>query len=363
VIGEIDNYTKRFNIIYMKIKIEFVNPISHEGWDHIISESKQCSIFHSTAWSKVLSDSYNYLPEYLFAAKGNQIQLLIPFMHISNYITGRRGVSLPFTDYCEPIINKELSQDTIFSFLIDHAKNSKWKYFEIRGGHNYFANINSSSSFYGHTLELTNNIDQLFSGLSKNTKRNIKKAERNCDLEIYRSQSLDSMINYFKLHCITRKRHGLPPPPFHFFKNIYEHIISKNIGNVFLASYKDKIIGGAVYFHFGEKVIYKYGASDLNFKEVRPNNLIMWEAIKYYARNGYKQLDMGRTEQENEGLRRFKSGWGTTEKLINYYKYEVKAESFVRDDEMVNPHQKMIMRRIPKSVLTVIGSKLYKYVG
>ena len=33
-------------------------------------------------------------------------------------------------------------------------------------------------------------------------------------------------------------------------------------GFVILASHQDKVIAGAIYFHFGEKVIYKYGASN-----------------------------------------------------------------------------------------------------
>jgi hypothetical protein len=347
----------------MNIKIEFVNPILYKDWDQLVLRSSQYSFFHTTAWAKVLSDSYNYLPEYLFSAEDNKIQLLLPFMHISNFLTGKRGVSLPFTDYSDPIISEEISQENLVHFIIEHAKSAKWKYFEIRGGDTFFANIDSSSFFYGHTLNLQEDVDELFAGLSKNTKRNVKKAERKSDLKVFRSQSLESMLQYFDLHCITRKRHGLPPPPSNFFKKIHEHVISKNLGNVFLASFKDKIIGGAVYFHFGEKAIYKYGASDLDFREVRPNNLVMWEAIKYYAQNRYDELCMGRTEQENDGLRRFKTGWGTTEKQINYYKYEVKSESFIHVNEMVNPHQKMIMKKIPKPILTMIGSKLYKYVG
>ena len=89
----------------------------------------------------------------------------------------------------------------------------------------------------------------------------------------------------------------------------------------------------------------------------------MWEAIKWYSQNGYKQLCMGRTEPENSGLRRFKDGWGTEEKMINYYKYEVKNETFVHDQDMVSQYQKRLIRKIPKPLLTAIGSKLYKYVG
>ena len=241
----------------MKIEIDIINPITYNNWDQLVLDTEQYSFFHSSAWAKVLSDSYNYTPQYLYSAQESKINLLIPFMDISNFLTGRRGVSLPFTDYSDPIINYDIDKDSFFSFIIEYAKKSKWKYFEIRGGDTFFSHIKPSSSFYGHTLELFEDVDKLFSGLSKNTKRNVKKAERENNLQIRRSQSLESMENYFELHCLTRKRHGLPPPPFSFFKKIHEHVLTKNLGTVVLASYKNKIIGGAVFFHFGEKVIYK----------------------------------------------------------------------------------------------------------
>jgi lipid II:glycine glycyltransferase (peptidoglycan interpeptide bridge formation enzyme) len=107
---------------------------------------------------------------------------------------------------------------------------------------------------------------------------------------------------------MTRKEHGLPPQPFHFFKKIHDHIISKNLGVVVLASFDRENVAGAIYFHIGEKAVFKYGASDKKFQHLRANNLVMWEAIKWYSQNGYRSLCFGRTEPENQGLLQFKSG-------------------------------------------------------
>ena len=346
----------------MKIDIEVINPISYKDWDQLLLSTEQYSFFHSSAWAKVLYDSYNYSPQYLFSLQENKINLLIPFMNISSSLTGKRGVCLPFTDYCDPIINCDITDD-IFPYIIEYAKKSRWKYLEIRGGDSLFSNVKPSSYFYGHTLLLSEDDDQLFSKFSKNTKRNIKKALGNNDLKIILSNSLESIQEYFNLHCITRKRHGLPPQPFYFFKNIHEHILSKNSGFVVLASYKNVVVGGAVYFHFGNNAIYKYGASNLDYKEIKPNNLIMWEAIKWYSQNGYKHFCFGRTDPENSGLRRFKTGWGTEEKVINYYKYELKSNAFVSDMNLVSNIQSQLFKKMPRSLLKIIGNKFYKYVG
>jgi len=140
-------------------------------------------------------------------------------------------------------------------------------------------------------------------------------------LKVEICNSVDSINKFYKLNCITRKRHGLPPQPSYFFKNIYKYIIAKDNGFVVLASYKGHNVAGAVFFHFGKNAIYKYGASNYTYQHLRPNNIIMWEAIKWYSLNGYSNLCFGITELEHNGLRQFKNNWGTEERIINYYKY------------------------------------------
>ena len=114
--------------------------------------------------------------------------------------------------------------------------------------------------------------------------------------------TLESVKEFYKLQCITRKIHGLPPQPLYFFKKIYEHIISQKKGFVALATHNNNVIAGAVFFQFGHKAIFKYGASNPRYLYLRPNNLVMWEAIKWHCQNGIKTFDFGRTELKHKGL-------------------------------------------------------------
>jgi len=131
------------------------------------------------------------------------------------------------------------------------------------------------------------------------------------------------MRNFFRLHVLTRRRHGLPPQPYRFFRNIHEELISKGFGFIVSASQKETNcpIAASVFLSYGDKAIYKFGASDESKWNVRPNNLIMWEGIKYLVRSGFKWLHFGRTDLSNEGLRKFKLSWGAQEKLLNYLQF------------------------------------------
>jgi len=116
---------------------------------------------------------------------------------------------------------------------------------------------------------------------------------------------------------------------------------------VVLASYRGMKIAGSVFFHFGGKAIYKYGASKREYQGLRANNLVLWNAINYYSEKGYTELCFGRTVRENEGLRTFKNGWGTREHALNYYEYNLHQAQFVQTQENVSKFQNIVFRKMP----------------
>lgn len=344
----------------MSIKLKVVNPINYPGWDYSLISSKHCSFFHSSFWAKVLVESYRYKPVY-FRLFNKKLSILIPIMEINSFLTGKRGVSLPFSDYCEPIISKKNHFQTILNHIIQYGNQAGWESLELRGGERLYKDILPSRSYYVHNLDLTQNEQQIFSNFKSKTRRNIKKAIKE-GVEISICNSLDSIKEFYKLNCMTRKFHGLPPQTFCFFEKIYSYIISQNKGFVILASHLKKNIAGAVFFHFGKNVIFKYGAFDRNYRHLKPNNLVIWEAIKWCIQNGFKDLSFGRTDPKHAGLLYFKRGWGPKEKTIKYFKYDFKKNTFIKDDDN-SLISYLFLNKVPIPVLCLISYLLYRHVG
>lgn len=80
-------------------------------------------------------------------------------------------------------------------------------------------------------------------------------------------------------------------------------------------------IAASIFLHFGGQVMFKYGASDPRHQQLRPNYLVMWEAIRTFAAEGRRDLHMGRNEAYNPGLRRYKLSWGCREGLLGYRRF------------------------------------------
>lgn len=346
----------------MSSSAKIINPLEQADWNELVISAPDYSFFHSSNWARVLHDSYGYKPVYSVSIENDRISALLPCMEVRSILTGRRGVSLPFTDYCDPVIFSESSFKASRDLLIEYGKDANWDFIEFRGGRHFPAEVSCSGYYLGHILQLQGGEEEIYSGFRDSTARNIKKAVKmGVDVEI--STARESMDEFRRLNCITRKLHGLPPQPGHFFDNVYEQVIAKNLGMIVLAYYNKQCIAGAVFFQFGDRAYYKYGASDRKHQELRANNLVMWEAIRWLSRGSFKTLCFGRTEPGASGLRQFKSGWGSREQKISYFRYDLGKERVTGDCSPVQERFYPIFHALPIPLSKIAGLVLYRHMG
>jgi Acetyltransferase (GNAT) domain len=338
------------------------DPLNDARWDGLLAECGSATIFHSSAWARVLSGSYGFSPLYLVEGESGRTPSLLPIMEVDSRLTGRRGVSLPFSDECEPAAGDAAAFGRMFGEALRLGRERSWKYLEIRGGRPFLGQAPSSTSYFGHRLPLKAGESSLFGSLDSSTRTAIRKAEHGA-VTIEFSREAGAVREFYRLLCKTRKRHGAPPQPFRFFLSVHREILEKSLGWVVLAKVAGRPVAGAVFFHSGGTATYKYGASDESFKHLRPNNLVMWEAIRRYSAEGYGVLDFGRTSLANEGLRRFKLSWGTEERTIEYFRYDLRRSRFVIVPDEASGWQARIFRLMPTSLARLVGAAAYKHLA
>ena len=340
---------------------KIIDPLTYPNYNALLLECDNSLFFHSANWAKVLKSAYKYQPLYFSTVKNGKFKALLALMEIKSPLTGNRAVSLPFTDYCYPISSEKKDFETLLDRVIIYGRKAKWKTFEIRGETTFLKDVSPSSWYYLHELKLKNSKKSIFLKFRSSTRRNILKAKKS-GVTASVSYSWESLREFYRLHCLTRRHHGIPPQPLYFFKKIYNLVISSGNGFVVLARYNSKPIAGAVYFHFGQNAIYKYGASNRKLLHLRANNLVMWTAIRWFIQNGYKAFCFGRTTPSNAGLLQFKRGWASEEKKIYYFKYDFIKQRFVKEQPKKNfPY--FFFRNLPTPVLNLTGRLLYRHVG
>jgi CelD/BcsL family acetyltransferase involved in cellulose biosynthesis len=336
-----------------------VNPSAQTDWNEILRRTPGSSFFQTSTWAEVLRESYRYEPLYLTIGNQAALEALLPVMEVDSPLTGKRGVSLPFSDYCDPIASGNAQFQELFAAAIALGKKRRWRYLELRGADTFLCEAEPSEWHYAHTIDLSKTGMHAFSDA---TRRNIRKAEKQ-NLDVILSTSPDALEVFCRLNALTRRTHGLPPQPRHFFQSVYNRILAQNTGFIVAAYVRGIAVAANVYFTFGDQILYKYGASDRAFQNLRANNLVMWKAIQWGRDQGYRTLCMGRTEPDNDGLRKFKTGWGAQERVLRYYRYDLRRDAFIQTPHVVKPWQKRIFGSLPLPFLNLLGRILYRHMG
>jgi hypothetical protein len=342
-------------------KVAVVNPLKIADWNKILLGSSQSTIFHSANWARLLTESYGYHPAYLTLSDHGTFRGCLPIMEVNSMLTGRRGVCLSFSDCCGAVVDEAADFQLLFSSVLELGRLSGWRYVEFRG-EQFLAQKLPGRTYAHHNIELSSDEHLMHTRLRKGTASSIKKAEKG-GVRVEITCSLEGVRDFYRLHCLTRKRHGVPPQPALYFDKLHQYVISQGLGFTALADYGGATVAGLICLHFGTNAVYKYGASDEAFKQLSANNLVLWETIKTCARNGFSSFSLGRTDLDNEGLLAFKNGWGAERTVLHYYRYEFACNDFVRDEERDMKLVKNLFSRLPVDALKLIGRLAYRHMG
>jgi hypothetical protein len=343
------------------VKLSVVDPLCDPEWNQKLLDCKGSTIFHSANWAHLLASSYRYQPRYLVISDCLGFRGCMPVAEVSSIFTGKRGVSLSFADYCPAIVRNSSDFQILFEKVLEVGRKSRWKYVEFRG-EPFLSDQLPMKVYVHHQIELSEDEGQMKSRLRDNTARNIRKAQKE-GIRIEISQSLQAVHQFYHLHCLTRKRHGVPPQPRFFFENLHQCIISNGFGFTALAKYGESTVAALICLSFGSNAVYKYGASNMDFQHLRANNLLVWESIRMSARQGCRSFSLGRTDLENEGLLKFKNGWGAISNEINYYRYSYCHKGFTSKCNVEEFRYKSILKGLPVPVLCVLGRVAYRHIG
>ena len=338
-----------------------LNPLIDSRWDNLISRHRDANVFHSTAWARVLVDTYGHRPCYIQMSLNGNLLALIPIMEVQTMLTKSRGICLPFSDYCGPLIFGKFGADRVIQKLQQIAQERHWNYFELRNHSLAPAGVPVAERYYGHSLDLRIGIEAVTSNFASSVQRAVRKAQRS-GLTVRIQSNTNAIAQFYKLHERTRRRHGVPPQPRSFLNNIHKHLISPGHGFVVMVEDRQDPVAGAVFLKFGRQAVYKFGASDERRQELRANNLAMFEAIRHLAEAGAENLHFGRTETANQGLRRFKLSWGATEEEIGYVRFEMARGSWKHSRDSLPTLHKRIFRALPASLSRLAGAILYPHL-
>jgi len=346
------------------MEVHEINPLEDPRWERFVASHPRSSVFHSRGWIDALRRTYGYTPlAFTVSPPGQELKSAILFCRVKSWLTGRRLVSLPFSDHCEPLVGEVADLQPYLPALKQQAQSSKIRYIEIRPlqlSNDIGGFFRAHETYCFHLLDLSPGPDALFRNFHKDsTQRKIRRAEREgVTVEEGRSDSL--LDQFYRLQLLTRRRHQLPPQPMIWFSNLID-CLGEGL-KISMASMEKRPVAAILTLRFRKTVTYKYGCSDSNFNNLGATHMLFWRTIQEACSSGMQNFDLGRSDRDNEGLVTFKDRWGAERSSLTYLRHPGSRNS-VPARSWESQVTKFVCAHAPDSLLSALGTFLYKHVG
>jgi CelD/BcsL family acetyltransferase involved in cellulose biosynthesis len=326
-------------------------------------------MFHSSPWLRALSRTYGYRPiAYTTSTAAEDLQNAIVFCRVNSWLTGRRLVSLPFSDHCDPLVDTVEDQDVLTAALERELRLGRCSYLEIRPleALELVTSLRHATVTYAfHQLDLGLSVEAIFNNFHKSsTQRKILRAERE-GLRYCEGNTEDLLEQFFRLFTLTRKRQGLAPQAKKWFANLMDCF--GDALKIRVAFRGEQAVAAMLTICHKDTLTYKYGCSDSRFNNLGGMHLLFWNAIQEAKFCGLRFLDFGRCNADQSGLITFKNRWGATQSVLAYSRYGVSENSTHLFDlygsKWKSKAVKSVLKHVSPSVLPVIGQILYQHIA
>ena len=339
------------------------DPLTDPHWSPFLLAHPDAGIFHSRAWLEVLRSSYGYKAIAFTTSPADELTHALVCCEIQSRFTGRRLVSLPFSDHCQPLANGDALEELI-EYLAKQRVRREWKYVELRPVDGFRQDaFHASTTFYLHRIDLRPSLDELHARLhSSCIQRKIRKAERHA--LVYEAGRSEALLEQFRsLLLLTRRRHQLPPQPRNWFRKILLHL--GRAVTIHMMSKDGQPIASLMTLQHKRVLTYKYGCSDSAFGNLGATPLLFWRAIQQAKADGMEIFDLGRSDLEESGLTLFKEHLGAAGSELVYLRSPDPSlpKSALRLSSDARTWARRALVRLPDPIFSGVGELVYRHLG
>ena len=335
-------------------------PLADPQWGEFVSSHPGAGPFHLPAWATLLADCYRF-EAFVLAVRDTDGEILAgaPTMAVPAPVGGPpRWVSLPFSDSCPLLVRPDVSITDVAGVLKEHVFASRARDLEVR------ADLPPADGLFpveaGSTYVLALPSDAAVLHPSKGHRQNRNLAARRGVRVTYGNRARD-VAAFYRLHTLTRRRQGVPVQPRRFFDLIGDRLLASGHGFVASATLDGEVIAAGLFLTLNDTIVAKFRASDPAHQDTGAGFLVDWEAIAAACAEGYRVLDLGRTDRGEHGQRRYKAGWGAVEEPLVYTHI---AKSAPRTARLRGGSlSRRVIRRSPTWVPRALGEVFYRWTA
>jgi lipid II:glycine glycyltransferase (peptidoglycan interpeptide bridge formation enzyme) len=177
-------------------------------------------------------------------------------------------------------------------------------------------------------LDLQPDEETLLARMKEKWRYNLRLAARK-GVQVRVAESLEELRAWYALLEATGERDRFGIHTLDYYHKVWEIFVPRSQARLFLAYADEELLAGIFVARLAHEAIYLYGASGNVRRNLMPNYLLQWEAIRWAREVGARSYDFWGIPASDEadeamaGVYRFKSGWGgCTRSFLGNFQYD-----------------------------------------
>ncbi len=345
------------------MRIVCLSPDLHEAYDAFVDQDDAATVYHTRDWLSFLASIFPLAPRSLVAVDDDHRILGVLPLAERRRLRGRSLEALPFSHRVEPLGEPEIVE-ALVNDIRRRAVAAKLPL--VLRGVDVSGEAGSRASFVNTVVPLPDSVASLNGSMRDATRQQLRQAERMRRLSLHRAESPEDFAAMDAIMADNRRFLASATYPAGFFATLASVLGEKIHAEIC----RDD--GAAIAFFVsslhGRRAIYHYGASrtDPELRRLRPNNLLYWSALKRAVEAGAESFDLGTSLPTQEGLIRFKEGWGGVTTPLPMTTFDAEGNFSVAGFSQESPLARLVGRavaRLPMSLYRLVTPPLLREFG
>ncbi len=367
-----------------EITIREIDPWDDPRWETFVLHHPGATIYHHPAWLGALRREYPQSGLFLACEDPEgALRGVFPLLYTRGLplsgrrpLTGPRLSSLPRTPLAGPLATDPAALEALLREALRRAsahpsirlqiKTRSESLGESLGG------VVRKSWRQTYIVPLSAQPGQPYHIPDSQNRSSIKRAIRKAIASGVQTRSAETagdLRNWYRIYLETMRRNFVPARPYRFFLALWELMHSRGMMRLLLAEKQDatgtRMVGGHLFLSFGDTVTYAFGASRTDDFALRPNDIIMGQAINDASEAGFRFVDLGEVPEGDENLARFKTKWGAAPVPLYRYYFPDFPDDPHSSEETERPIALLagrIWNHLPLAMTSWLGDRIYTYL-
>lgn len=334
------------------------SPREETAWDQFVRSSPSGTIFHLSAWRRVVEEVFRLTPHYLMAIEAGEIRGVLPLFEVHGLLSGHVLISVLYGVYGGLCTADREAHQALLEEARLLAIRQRVRHVELRHLYNPDPGLPTKSLYAAFAKALDPDPDRNFEAIPRKQRRMIRQGIKH-GLESRRGW--EHLSEFYEVFVANKRRLGSPPFPRRLFETIRNRLDKE--ARLLTVWHEGQMVAGVISLYYQDRIMPYYGAALPEAFNLAVNDFMYWELMREACLAGYRVFDFGRS-REGSGSYDFKRHWGFEPKPLAYQYLLVNGHG-IPDISPSNPRLRLFIetwKRMPLSVVKWVGPVLTRWL-